>query len=85
MPMLTSIVPVRSQAEKLDQILRCAEVTTRYLCALAIASFAARENGDAALNQKEATKQRLLAHYYNWIGLLSPSGHTIFFTPAVVI
>lgn len=34
----------RSQAEKLDQILRCAEVTTRYLCALAIASFAAREN-----------------------------------------
>ncbi|MBA3923404.1 MAG: hypothetical protein H0X31_17600, partial [Nostocaceae cyanobacterium] len=34
----------RSQAEKLDQILRCAEVTTRYLCALAIASFAARQD-----------------------------------------
>jgi Putative ATP-dependent DNA helicase recG C-terminal len=34
----------RSQAEKLDQILRCAEVTSRYLCALAIASFAARED-----------------------------------------
>ncbi|MBW4671584.1 MAG: hypothetical protein KME60_30200 [Cyanomargarita calcarea GSE-NOS-MK-12-04C] len=39
-----SIHRARSQAEKLDQILRCAEVTTRYLCALAIASFAAREN-----------------------------------------
>ncbi|MCJ8282526.1 MAG: hypothetical protein MJK14_22550 [Rivularia sp. ALOHA_DT_140] len=34
----------RSNAAKLDQILRCAEVTTRYLCALAIASFAARED-----------------------------------------
>ncbi|MBD2526577.1 ATP-binding protein [Nostoc sp. FACHB-133] len=33
-----------SPAGKLDQILRCAEVTTRYLCALAIASFAARED-----------------------------------------
>ncbi|MBD2165902.1 hypothetical protein H6G04_16005 [Calothrix membranacea FACHB-236] len=33
-----------SPAEQLDQILRCAEVTTRYLCALAIASFAARED-----------------------------------------
>jgi hypothetical protein len=33
-----------SNAERLDQIIRCAEVTTRYLCALAIASFAARED-----------------------------------------
>ncbi|BAY42153.1 hypothetical protein NIES2111_65490 (plasmid) [Nostoc sp. NIES-2111] len=40
----TNIYRTRSQAEKLDQILRCAEVTTRYLCALAIASFAARED-----------------------------------------
>jgi hypothetical protein len=39
-----NIYRTRSQAEKLDQILRCAEVTTRYLCALAIASFAARED-----------------------------------------
>ena len=34
----------RSNSAKLDQIMRCAEVTTRYLCALAIASFAARED-----------------------------------------
>lgn len=39
-----NVYRTRSQAEKLDQILRCAEVTTRYLCALAIASFAARED-----------------------------------------
>ncbi len=39
-----NIQRARSQTGKLDQILRCAEVTTRYLCALAIASFAARED-----------------------------------------
>lgn len=33
-----------SKPEKLDQIFRCAEVTARYLSALAIASFAARED-----------------------------------------
>lgn len=33
-----------SQPVHLDQILRCAEVTTRYLSALAIASFGARED-----------------------------------------
>ena len=39
-----NIYRARSQPEKLDQILRCAEVTVRYLSALAIASFAARED-----------------------------------------
>lgn len=34
----------RSKPEQLDQILRCAEVIARYLSALAIASFAARED-----------------------------------------
>lgn len=34
----------RSQPEHLDQILRCAEVTARYLSAMAIASFAARDD-----------------------------------------
>lgn len=36
------VLRARSDTEQLDQILRCAEVTTRYLAALAIASFAAR-------------------------------------------
>lgn len=34
----------RSEVAQLDQILRCAEVTARYLSALAIASFAARDD-----------------------------------------
>ncbi len=38
------VVRAGSDIERLDQILRCAEVTTRYLAALAIASFAARED-----------------------------------------
>ena len=40
-----NVYRTHSKPVQLDQILRCAEVTTRYLCALAIASFAAR--GDA--------------------------------------
>ncbi|MBE7556745.1 MAG: hypothetical protein HS126_37325 [Anaerolineales bacterium] len=38
------VVRAGSDIERLDQILRCAEVTTRYLATLAIASFAARED-----------------------------------------
>ncbi|MCU0550077.1 MAG: hypothetical protein MUC48_12075 [Leptolyngbya sp. Prado105] len=38
----------RSKPEELDQIFRCAEVTARYLSALAIASFAAREDASMA-------------------------------------
>jgi len=37
-----------SKPEKLDQIFRCAEVTARYLAALAIASFAARKDETVA-------------------------------------
>lgn len=39
-----NVYRAKSKPEKLDQILRCAEVTARYLAALAIASFAARED-----------------------------------------
>jgi len=39
-----NVYRTRSKPEQLDQILRCAEVTARYLSALAIASFAARED-----------------------------------------
>lgn len=39
-----NVYRANSKPEKLDQILRCAEVTARYLAALAIASFAARED-----------------------------------------
>ncbi len=46
------VLRARSDTEQLDQILRCAEVTTRYLAALAIASFAARE--DAAVEPPPA-------------------------------
>jgi hypothetical protein len=35
---------MHNEAQLLDQILRCAEMTERYLAALAIASFAARED-----------------------------------------
>lgn len=44
-----NVYRARSKPEQLDQILRCAEVTTRYLSALAIASFAAREDENLAL------------------------------------
>jgi predicted HTH transcriptional regulator len=44
-----------SKPEKLDQIFRCAEVTARYLSALAIASFAARE--DASVPPPEGFQQ----------------------------
>lgn len=50
-----NIYRTRSKAEQLDQILRCAEVLTRYLCGLAIASFAARE--DATIPPPEALNQ----------------------------
>lgn len=39
-----NIYRARSNSETLDQILRCAEVVARYLSAIAIASFAARED-----------------------------------------
>ncbi|MEI6063565.1 MAG: ATP-binding protein [Pseudanabaena sp. ELA748] len=39
----------RSEPERLDQIMRCAEVTTRYLAAMAIASFAARTDSSLAI------------------------------------
>ena len=39
-----NVYRAKSKPEHLDQIFRCAEVTTRYLSALAIASFAARED-----------------------------------------
>lgn len=39
-----NVYRAKSKPEQLDQIFRCAEVTTRYLSALAIASFAARED-----------------------------------------
>lgn len=42
------VVRAGSEIERLDQILRCAEVTTRYLAALAIASFAARQDTSIA-------------------------------------
>ena len=42
----------KSEPEQLDRILRCAEVTARYLTAMAIATFAARE--DANLTPPEA-------------------------------
>jgi uncharacterized protein with HEPN domain len=38
-----------SEPERLDQIMRCAEVTTRYLAAMAIASFAARTDSSIAI------------------------------------
>ena len=40
------ILRAENDVIKLDQILRCAEVITRYLAAVAIASFAAREDTD---------------------------------------
>lgn len=46
------VVRAGSDFERLDQILRCAEVITRYLAALAIASFAARQ--DVAVKPPEA-------------------------------
>lgn len=39
-----NVYRAKSNPEKLDQIFRCAEVTARYLSALAIASFAARKD-----------------------------------------
>jgi hypothetical protein len=54
----------RSQAKKLDQILRCAEVITRYFCALAIASFAARENATFLPPEGLTTFQGNLAFGY---------------------
>ena len=38
----------KSEPEQLDRILRCAEVTARYLTAMAIATFAAREDANVA-------------------------------------
>lgn len=38
-----------SEPEQLDQIMRCAEVSTRYLSAMAIASFAARTDSTIAI------------------------------------
>ncbi len=38
------VLRARSEIERLDQILRCAEVVTRYVAAVCIASFAARED-----------------------------------------
>ncbi len=43
------VLRARSDIERLDQILRCTEVVTRYAAAVCIASFAARENKNAAV------------------------------------
>lgn len=40
------ICRARTAPERLDAILKCAEVISRYLAALALASFAAREGED---------------------------------------
>ena len=41
------VLRARSPAERLDCCLRASEVLARYLCAVALSSFAARDGGDA--------------------------------------
>ena len=54
------VIRARSQAERLDACLRAGEVLARYVSAVALSSFAAREGGDA-LNITASRRQSVLS------------------------
>ncbi len=67
------ICRARTAQERLDSILKCAEVVTRYLAAVSVSSFGARSNGstDVPKGAKEFTGNLSWGHFLNLLTVMS--------------
>ena len=75
------ICRARTEQERLDSILKCAEIVTRYLTAVSVSSFSARSDGstDIPKGAKEFTGNLSWGHFLNLLHVISkaPGEHPV--------